>query len=136
MPADAQGSEAAAEQPLHDDEERLRIDGIAMVRLLGPQDRLLTTIQREHPGVEVHVRGNEITIRGEADDRLRVRRLIEELLELVRAGQDPTPTEVRSSARMLEADPNAKPSELLGHCLLYTSPSPRDLSTSRMPSSA
>ena len=23
-----------------------------------------------------------------------------------------------------------------GHCLLYTSPSPRDLSTSRMPSSA
>ena len=27
-------------------------------------------------------------------------------------------------------------SELFGHCLLYTSPSPRDLSTSRMPSSA
>ena len=26
--------------------------------------------------------------------------------------------------------------ELLGTCLLYTSPSPRDLSTSRMPSSA
>ena len=25
---------------------------------------------------------------------------------------------------------------LSGHCLLYTSPSPRDLSTSRMPSSA
>ena len=25
---------------------------------------------------------------------------------------------------------------LLGNCLLYTSPSPRDLSTSRMPSSA
>ena len=25
---------------------------------------------------------------------------------------------------------------LRGHCLLYTSPSPRDLSTSRMPSSA
>ena len=24
----------------------------------------------------------------------------------------------------------------MGHCLLYTSPSPRDLSTSRMPSSA
>ncbi|MET0735452.1 MAG: PhoH family protein [Microbacterium sp.] len=89
-----------------------------MVRLLGPQDRLLTTIQREHPGVEVHVRGNEITIRGAADDRLRVRRLIEELLELVRAGQDPTPTEVRSSARMLEADPNSKPSELLGQVIV------------------
>ena len=30
----------------------------------------------------------------------------------------------------------AKKFETLGGCLLYTSPSPRDLSTSRMPSSA
>ncbi|GAA1812172.1 hypothetical protein GCM10009749_21680 [Agromyces neolithicus] len=100
------------------DEELLRIDGIAMVRLLGPQDRLLTSIQHEYPGVEVHVRSNEIAIRGDAESRLRVRRLIEELLELVRSGQDPTPTEVRSSARMLEADPNAKPSELLGQVIV------------------
>ncbi|WP_092966844.1 PhoH family protein [Agromyces sp. CF514] len=89
-----------------------------MVRLLGPQDRLLTTIQREYPDVEVHVRGNEIGIRGEASERRRVRRLIEELLELVRADQDPTPTEVRSSARMLEADPDSRPSELLGQVIV------------------
>lgn len=100
------------------DEERLSIDGIAMVRLLGPQDRLLTTIQREYPDVEVHVRGNEIGIRGDASERLRVRRLIEELLELVRAGQDPTPTEVRSSARMIDADPESRPSELLGQVIV------------------
>jgi phosphate starvation-inducible PhoH-like protein len=118
LPADPQGPDAAASQPVRDDEVRLRIDGIAMVRLLGPQDRLLTSIQHEYPGVEVHVRGNEIAIRGDADERNRVRRLIEELLELVRAGQDPTPTEVRSSARMLDADPNAKPSELLGQVIV------------------
>ena len=68
MPADPQGPDAAAPQPVRDDEERLRIDGIAMVRLLGPQDRLLTSIQHEYPDVEVHVRGNEIAIRGDADD--------------------------------------------------------------------
>jgi phosphate starvation-inducible protein PhoH and related proteins len=118
LPTDPQGSDEALPQPVRDDEERLRIDGIAMVRLLGPQDRLLTSIQHEYPDVEVHVRGNEIAIRGEAGDRGRVRRLIEELLELVRAGQDPTPTEVRSSARMLDADPNAKPSELLGQVII------------------
>ncbi|HEY9365560.1 MAG TPA: PhoH family protein, partial [Agromyces sp.] len=89
-----------------------------MVRLLGPQDRLLAQVQREYPGVQVHVRGNEIAIRGDADGRMHVRRLIEELLELVRAGQDPTPTEVRSSARMLDADSNAKPSELLGQVIV------------------
>ena len=71
MPADPQGPDAAASQPVRDDEVRLRIDGIAMVRLLGPQDRLLTSIQREYPGVEVHVRGNEIAIRGDADERNR-----------------------------------------------------------------
>lgn len=109
-----------ADEPVAEraDEERLRIDGIAMVRLLGPQDRLLTTIQREYPDVEVHVRGNEIGIRGATDERLRVRRLIEELLELVRAGQDPTPTEVRSSARMIDADPESRPSELLGQVIV------------------
>ena len=32
--------------------------------------------------------------------------------------------------------PDASVSALVGACLLYTSPSPRDLSTSRMPSSA
>src|SRR5690348_14591048 len=33
-------------------------DGIAMVQLLGPQDRLLRVVEREHPDVDVHVRGN------------------------------------------------------------------------------
>ncbi|QEO16002.1 PhoH family protein [Agromyces intestinalis] len=89
-----------------------------MVRLLGPQDRLLSSIQREYPGVTVHVRGNEIAIRGGEAERVRVRRLIEELLELVRNGQDPTPTEVRTSARILDADPAARPSELLSQVIV------------------
>ena len=40
-------------------------DGVAMVQLLGPQDRLLRVVEREHPDVDVHVRGNEITLTGE-----------------------------------------------------------------------
>ena len=37
---------------------------------------------------------------------------------------------------IIDADSNFYGAELRGACLLYTSPSPRDLSTSRMPSSA
>ena len=99
-------------------ETRLRIDGVQMVRLLGPQDRLLTTIEREYPGVEVHVRGNEIALKGEAAEVEQVRRLVEELLELVQSGADPTPTEVVSSAKILEDDPRARPSEVLGQVIL------------------
>ena len=44
---------------------------------------------------------------------------------------------VEAGSKMTGNDnPNAAPEILCCVCLLYTSPSPRDLSTSRMPSSA
>ena len=50
--------------------------------------------------------------------------------------------EVPQLVKMIGPDPakfsgmSPRVDELIGACLLYTSPSPRDLSTSRMPSSA
>ncbi|MCS5720311.1 PhoH family protein [Herbiconiux sp. CPCC 205763] len=89
-----------------------------MVRLLGPQDRLLTTIERQFPLVTVLVRGNDITLRGDADQVDAARRLVEELLLMVRNGQDLTPVEVSSSARILENDRAASPAELLSQAIL------------------
>ena len=54
----------AASNPSEDVVERIYADGIAMVQLLGPQDRLLRVVEREHRDVQVHVRGNEITLSG------------------------------------------------------------------------
>ncbi|MCS5720839.1 PhoH family protein [Herbiconiux sp. CPCC 203407] len=89
-----------------------------MVRLLGPQDRLLATVERNHPQVEVHVRGNEITLSGDPDQVASARRLVEELLLMVRNGQDLTPVEVTSSARILEGDGTRSPSDLLGQAIV------------------
>ncbi|MFC6355796.1 PhoH family protein [Luethyella okanaganae] len=91
-----------------------------MVRLLGPQDRLLTTIEKQYPAVAVHVRGNDITVSGSPDQVDAVRRLIEELQQMVRNGQDLSPVEVTSSARMLDADSSSSPSELLSQAILTT----------------
>jgi len=99
-------------------EARLHIDGIEMVRLLGPQDRLLATIERQFPLVTVLVRGNDITLRGDADQVDAARRLVEELLLMVRNGHDLTPVEVSSSARILENDRAASPAELLSQAIL------------------
>jgi phosphate starvation-inducible PhoH-like protein len=99
-------------------EARLHIDGIEMVRLLGPQDRLLTTIERQFPLVTVLVRGNDITISGQADQVEAARRLVEELLLMVRNGQELTPIEVSSSARILEKDRGASPAEVLSQAIL------------------
>ena len=48
------------------------------------------------------------------------------------------PVEVQAPAQPMavEATPNMGAPVVINTCLLYTSPSPRDLSTSRMPSSA
>ncbi|TXN26688.1 PhoH family protein, partial [Lacisediminihabitans profunda] len=55
-----------------------------MVRLLGPQDRLLKTIERQYPRVEVLVRGNEITLDGDADQVRAAVRLVAALVTMVR----------------------------------------------------
>jgi phosphate starvation-inducible PhoH-like protein len=99
-------------------EARLHIDGIAMVRLLGPQDRLLTTIERQYPLVTVLVRGNEITLTGDAAQVSAVRRLVEELLVMVKNGQEIGTVEVTSSARMIESNSGLSPADVLSQAIL------------------
>ncbi|MCU1524622.1 MAG: PhoH family protein [Microbacteriaceae bacterium] len=105
------------------DHVELRVDGVAMVRLLGPQDRLLKTIERQYPRVEVLVRGNEITLDGDADQVHAAVRLVEELVTMVRADQelgqhDVNELSVTESAKILAADPKVSPAELLSQAIL------------------
>jgi phosphate starvation-inducible protein PhoH and related proteins len=96
---------------------KLAVDGIAMVRLLGPQDRLLRTIEREHPDVEVLVRGNEVTLAGRSTEVEAAKRLVEELIQLIRNGADLGASDVTSSARILESNAGS-PAELLSQAIL------------------
>ncbi|MDH2442444.1 PhoH family protein [Amnibacterium sp. CER49] len=96
----------------------MSVDGIAMVRLLGPQDRLLGQIEKQFPLVEVLVRGNEITLVGEPGQVHAAERLIEELLQMVRNGQELGPVDVDSSARILTDDQSSSPAELLSQAIL------------------
>ncbi|MFT4229155.1 MAG: PhoH family protein [Microbacterium sp.] len=89
-----------------------------MVRLLGPQDRLLRMVEREHPDVDVHVRGNEITLTGDAAPVAAAKALVDELLAMTRAGHDLGPADVSSSNRMLRTEGAPRPSELMGEAIL------------------
>ncbi|HEU4849767.1 MAG TPA: PhoH family protein [Terrimesophilobacter sp.] len=91
-----------------------------MVRLLGPQDRLLRTVESQYPLVRVLVRGNEVTLEGDAGQVQEAKRLVEELISMVRNGQDPGEPEVETSVRMLRADPGTSPAELLSQAILTT----------------
>ncbi len=99
------------------DEVDLEVDGVAMVRLLGPQDRLLATIEKQYPLVDVMVRGNKVTLTGDSVQVQAAKVLIDELVHMVRDGVDLGPTEVRSSARIL-AEKSGSPAELLSQAIL------------------
>ncbi len=100
--------------------ERVYADGVAMVQLLGPQDRLLRMLEKEHRDVQVLVRGNEITLTGTADAVRKAKNLVDELLTMTRAGHDLAPSDVASSARLLRTDGGPRPSEVLGEAILST----------------
>ncbi|CAN5479663.1 PhoH family protein [soil metagenome] len=95
----------------------MQVDGVAMVRLLGPQDRLLQVVEKQYPLVEVLVRGNQITLSGDAGQVRAARELVDELVQMVRGGQDLGPVEVASSARILDSK-SGSPAELLSQAIL------------------
>ncbi|MBP8880068.1 MAG: PhoH family protein [Dermatophilaceae bacterium] len=86
---------------------------VSMVALLGPRDEVLTTIERGFPSVDVHVRGNEISMRGPSADVALVERLLDELLMVVETGQTLTPDAVERSISMLRTQTAERPAEVL-----------------------
>lgn len=98
--------------------DRVYADGVAMVQLLGPQDRLLRVVEKEHPGVDVHVRGNEITLTGAADAVAAARSLVDELLAMTKAGHALGEADVATSSKLLRTDGGPRPSEVMGEAIL------------------
>jgi phosphate starvation-inducible protein PhoH and related proteins len=81
-----------------------------MVGLLGQRDELLQLVEDAF-AVSIHVRGNEITIRGDEHEAERVGRLFEEMVALLEAGHELDREGVGRSIQMLKAD--QRPSEVL-----------------------
>ncbi|MGN7968096.1 PhoH family protein [Microbacterium sp. 22296] len=107
-----------ADSPEDNVSDRIEVDGVAMVQLLGPQDRLLRVVEKEHPDVDVHVRSNEITLSGAPAAVRAARGLVDELLSMTRSGQGLDPSDVSSSNRMLRSDGGPRPSEVMGEAIL------------------
>lgn len=95
----------------------LVIDGVAMVQLLGPQDRLLRAVEKQYPAVRVLVRGNEVALDGPRAEVSRARELVDELVAMVREGHDLGPAEVASTGRILD-NGQGHPVELFGAAIV------------------
>ncbi len=87
-------------------------DDQSMVSLLGSGDELLSVI--EHAiNADFHVRGNEITVTGPAQETAVAARLFDELLQLVGAGAELTADSIEHSVSMLRRKTGARPAEVL-----------------------
>lgn len=110
-------------QPTHDPrpagaparvEHRISVPAdVSMVELLGLRDEVLRAIESGFTTVDVHVRGNEVTLAGPAGDVALVARLVDELVEMAAAGTPLTPDVVTRSVTMLAAGSAARPADVL-----------------------
>jgi phosphate starvation-inducible protein PhoH and related proteins len=94
-------------------------DDLSMVALLGSRDELLDVVEKTFAS-DVHVRGNEITITGPADETELVAKLFEELLDLLKTGTPITPDAIERSVAMLRAETTERPAEVLTLDILST----------------
>jgi phosphate starvation-inducible protein PhoH and related proteins len=89
-----------------------------MVSLLGSRDELLLTIERLFPDTDIHVRGNEIALKGEGSEMALVERLFEELFTVMRTGQGLSPEAVERSVVMLRERAEETPADVLTYDIL------------------
>ena len=84
-----------------------------MVTLVGPADSNLRILENRFPHLSVTVRGNEIYVAGEPDQAKQFVNLVEELIAILRGGQNLTADLVRRSIDMIKQDPTEHPAEVL-----------------------
>jgi len=86
---------------------------VDMVTVLGSGDENIRVVERGFPTVDVHVRGNKITLSGPPTEVALLDRVVGEMLAVVRTGQALTPEVVDRSIEMLRVDSGVKPADVL-----------------------
>jgi len=86
---------------------------VSMVTLLGARDDVLRAIERSFPRADIHVRGNEITVSGPHGEVALVERLVDELLDVVAAGQPLSADAVERATGMLRQQTTERPADVL-----------------------
>lgn len=86
---------------------------VDLLDLLGPQDSILRSIEREIPGVKIQNRGHDFSVEGDLPAAELAKQVVLQLAELVVAGVAPDARSVRETVAMLSSGTDV-PSKILG----------------------
>jgi phosphate starvation-inducible protein PhoH and related proteins len=89
---------------------QLELSNDVAAELAGAQDQILKTLE-EHLAADIFLRGNVVTLDGDAEDVQLAATVVRELSELVARGHDIGPATIESVARVL--DQSESPSQVL-----------------------
>jgi phosphate starvation-inducible PhoH-like protein len=85
----------------------------SMVALVGPNDAYFRILENRFPELAITIRGNEIYVKGDLQEVKQFSELVEELIAILRGGQNLTEDMVTRSVSMIKQDPTAHPAEVL-----------------------
>ncbi len=85
---------------------------INIVALLGPNDEHLALLEKAF-AADIHVRGNQVTLRGEPAEVALAERVLDELVTILRTGQGLTPETVERVVGMLRVETTERPADVL-----------------------
>ncbi len=88
-----------------------------VVQLLGPHDHVMRAVEAAFPDVQMHARGDSVTVRGRASDVEVIGQLLDELLEVAESGARLDPEVVTRSVQMLRTAV-VRPAEVLTQNIL------------------
>jgi phosphate starvation-inducible PhoH-like protein len=88
-------------------------DDVPMVVLLGQRDEVLRAIEEGFPRVDVHARGNVVTLTGPVGEVALAERLIDELATIAAVGQPLSADAVERAIAMLTAVTQERPAQVL-----------------------
>ena len=98
-------------------------DPSLMAQLIGAGDGVIRELERSFPDVDVHVRGNHLTLTGDPEEVESAATAFEELRAILAAGVPLTPDVARESVRMLRSAEGAedeRPVAVLSRSILTT----------------
>jgi phosphate starvation-inducible PhoH-like protein len=92
---------------------------VALLDLLGPQDSILRSIEREIPGIRVQNRGHDFSVEGDEKNTELAKQVVFQLAELVMAGVVLDQRSVRETVSILSTGADV-PSKILGAGAIVT----------------